>query len=181
MVEIVLVLLPMVGAAVGYLFHRWITNSDRGEETQSLIQTLELKERLEKSGLTIREARDLRDGLETQAIVMVPDTPEIEEQRTFADTTVGMATSMAAQAEILEQEALHILEQLKDRASPTRQEAFDAAHEAWLEYAHAQARADSLLYEGGTGQSPLYAGARLGMANDRVEKLKAELAYEETL
>ena len=189
-------LLVLAGGAGGYLIDRIITRKSRSEDARSLIETVELKRRLDEAGMTIHGARELRDAIHrgslssnTRLIGIINEDPaplgshvsDDAQYPQFGDTTMGMIEGLSAKLKQIDADIDLVLAELIYQSSPARAEAWRNSQRAWLGFRQKEAEAAGLLFEGGSGAPVLRVSRLVDLAEVRFADLRQALSERESL
>lgn len=189
-------LLMLAGGAAGYLLDRIITKKTRSEEARSLIETVELKRRMDEAGMTMDGVRELRDAIskgnlpsnvrmigiinEKPAPLGVHVSDEAESLR-FGDTTMGIIEGLRTKLTQIDGDIDLVLAELIYQSSEARAEAWRNSQETWLSFRDNEAEAAGLLFEGGTGAPVLRISRLVELAEVRLADLRQALADLENI
>ena len=189
------VLLATAGAA-GYLLDRFFTKKGRSEESRSLIETVELKRRLDESGLTLEGARNLRDAIHkgdlnanARLVGIINEEPaqlgihvsDDAHYPRFGDTTLGMIEGLNTKLKQIDADIDLVLADLIYRSSDARADAWRSSQEKWLAFRQEDGEAFGLLFEGGSGAPVLRLSRLVELAEIRLADLRQELAELDSL
>lgn len=181
----------VASGAAGYLLDRIITKKGRSEESRSLIETVELKRRLDEAGLTLEDARSLRDAIQkgdltasARVIGIINEEPaplgthvsDDADYPQFGDTTLGMIEGLTAKLKQIDDDIDLALLDLIYRSSDARADAWRSSQESWLAFREDDGEAAGLLFEGGSGAPVLRASRLVDLAEIRLADLRQALA-----
>lgn len=139
-----------------------------------------LKKLLESEGISMTEARELRDEFrrgrgsltKAEAEAIVEKTAEAEkfarlEPRDgdphhvrFVDTNFGMQAKAKAELEVLDSQLEYVVNEFAHECSEARQHSLFETQEAWSKFRTAESEFAGLAWEGGSG-APLLALSRM--------------------
>lgn len=197
--ETFLVLVPIVVvvlAAIGYLVRRWLTGQAAVEDQESLERAIKLQKLLNEENLSLDDAKALRVQFrasrggftQAEADAIAAKLAEAEErenetvgsiesgQIAFEDTTIGMQIKATAELEVLDASLEHAVDQLRYSCSESRLKRLEEAQEAWLSYRDADAHLASLVAEGGSLAPLLFTGHQIDLTEQRIKDIRLMLA-----
>lgn len=191
-IEISMIILSAMAAICGWFAKRHFTGATQREEIESIRDSVELSKMLEDRGLSLEEARQLRDEVRSKASSVsmniaraIVKDEEIRQsaptELSWQDTNIGMTAHFGLQLQAVDAQIELIQNELFHSYSEARQEALLASHEAWLAFRKLDARAASLLFEGGTGASAIASARLVEIAEQRLNYLKETKDSEEDM
>lgn len=198
-VETFAVIVPIVVVAlgaIGYLGRRWLTGQAVIEDQESVERAVKLQKLLDEEGLSLDEARALRDKFrasrggftQAEADTIAAKLAEAEErenetlgsfesgQIAFEDTTIGMQIKATAELEILDASLEHVVNQLRSNCSESHLQSLEKAQQAWSRYRDANADLASFLAEGGTLAPLLFTVNQIDLTEQRIKEIRLMLA-----
>lgn len=175
------------------LLRRWITSQAAVEDHESIERALNLKKLLATEGLSLSEARQLRDNfrrghgnlLAAEANAVITKEIEAEASGTHLEyqtgdasgpipyeyTTAGMATKAGAELDALEGQLKYAIGELAHNMTEARAHQLYKAQDAWEKYRGAEAEFAGLLWEGGTGAQLLRLGRMIDLTEQRLRDI----------
>jgi uncharacterized protein YecT (DUF1311 family) len=197
------ILLPVVAAlftGIGYLIKRQLTGERHKENADSIEKAIQLKRLLDVEGMSIEDAKILRDRLhgkrgatiqaEAKAI-LARESQEISasdftaspsaRRNAFEDTTVGMSYKISVELSAIEGQLDYAVADMASVCTDARADALDAAQKAWEDYRDKEAEFAALLFEGGTGAPLLGASRKIELTELRLGDLRQARAEIENL
>ena len=200
LVDAAIPIVAAISGLAGWLLQRRITGARHTEDADSIKQAVEFQKFLTGEGLSLSQARQLRDNLRdgrqpitpamAQAISErqpIPDLLTDEElsvrrnRAEFRDTTVGMKLGLAVRLQQLDAAIDYLLAEIAHDSTPARAQALDAAQNAWKEFRSRDAEAAALLWEGGSGAPLLGLSRQVEMSEQRMNELELMKAEEAAL
>ncbi len=189
-------------AGIGYIIKRHLTGRAFLDEHESLSKAVDLSEKLNEHGLSIDEARQLRDEYRRSAggywawvdslksekakddeernkgsVFLYrdegsPDDLGEDDEVSFEDTTVGMKIKAGSELEVLSAVLDHEIEKLRQTCSDARARSLDTAQAVWERYRDADAELSSLNYEGGSMAGLIYLARQIDITESRIEEIR---------
>ncbi len=188
---IVVPVMMIASGAGGFFLRRLISGQAEVEDQESLERAINLDRLLKSEGLSLREAKELREKfrssgddslLKAQAELIVAKNEEAEMLSdeslfssrgvTFADTTLGMQLKTAGELSKLDNDLQFAIVEFAQECTETRHHALYDAQEAWESYRKAEASFASLLWEGGTGAPLLGAARMIELTEQRIKDIR---------
>ena len=183
---VVLPLIIFIAGGIGYLLDRLISGKAHTEDQESLERTVRLHKLLQTEGMTIEEAKELREDFrrgngnllaaEAKTVVQKHVTALDEGQNLstsdfeattdlyasipFEETTAGMRVKAASELEALDAQLHYAVHELAHDLTDKRASSLHKTQERWFRWRETEAEFAALLFEGGTG-APLLGTARM--------------------
>lgn len=185
-------ILMVAAGAVGWFARRWITRAQHKEEADSLLQYLDIHDRLKASGISLVELRGLRDRFRTGREIITPAITATlltnrdagsapEDLANLGNTTAEIRFGLSDRLAKINAELEDALVDLAESDTASRAAELIAAQKAWADYRDKDALFESLLMEGGTGASVLHAARLVELTEarlDQVKKSRAKIAAQ---
>lgn len=178
-------------AGLGFIFKRRIKGDAHLEDQSSIEQAIRLKKLLEAEGMTLKEARQLRDEFrqsrgsltkaEAQAIVDITaeaenhvtlGSSEIGDEVKFEETTIGMRLKLAAELDVLDSQLNYVVTEFAHECTEARQISLYRAQKSWKAYRTADGRFAALAWEGGSGAPLLQTSRMIELTEQRIKDLR---------
>ena len=185
--------LMIASGLVGWFGRRRFTREREREEAASLMEAIELRERLEAKGWSLDETKAFRDQLvqgrmqitpEISAILTgdIPDEPEVtDDTYDFGNTTAAMIAGMSARLAEIEGKLDDELSELAEHSTSGRVSALKEAQASWQNYRDLDAEFAAQLFEGGTGAPVMRLARQLQLTEGRLAEVSLAKAEEQQL
>ena len=183
---VVLPFIVCIAGGIGYLLDRVISGKSHIEDQESLERTIRLHKLLQTEGLSLHEAKKMRDefrrghgnllAAEAKTVVQKhvaaqdqgeklgnPDNEaplNIDTPIPFEETTAGMRVKAASELEALDAQLHYAVHELAHDLTDARAASLHETQERWFKWRETEAEFAALLFEGGTG-APLLGTARM--------------------
>lgn len=170
--QLALVLIGAFLASIGWFLRRRITGSHKDEKVARIDKALDLKERLQRNGMTIKEGNDLVDRLFTGPTSLDDASFLLQTNFTKLDTNAALGAQLDARLRTLESEMAETF--LKIEILTDDEDYFDslqAAQKAWLVFRDAEGVAAATEMAGGTGSTVNSLGAQIFHTEKRMQYL----------
>ena len=193
--ELLLPLAIVVLGGIGFLLRRRLTGQAEIEDQESLVRTVKLQQLLDQQGLSLEEAKALREQFrqgrggitQAEANVIAQKVAQAEEREAehvrheppggaFDETTVGMRFKASAELEGVEEALAYAIEQFREECSADRSESLKKAQEAWETYRNADAELASLLFEGGSLAPLAFTRHQIELTEQRIREIRLMMA-----
>jgi len=181
--SIALVLLGGVLATVGWFARRLISGSHIDERAARLDKALDVAEKLNRSGMSIEQARMLADNLVSgrsspsdETLAVLTQSNEISRKFSVLDTTAAMGVQLHARLSVLDAELAELFLKLEILISDVAYfEALKCAQAAWVTYREAEGTAAAVEMAGGTGRTVNALATEIIVTEARIEAVKSML------
>jgi hypothetical protein len=167
-----LILIGAVLASIGWFIRRWITRSHIDEQATRLERALDLKERLQRNGITIGEAKVLVDSLFTGPTKIDDTSFLFSNDFSKLDSNHALGVQLDARLKTLDCEISEIF--LKIGILTDDKDYFaslEAAQKAWSTFRDAEGMAAAEQMAGGTGRMVNSLATEVSHTEKRIEYL----------